>query len=110
VGERIRRAVEGHVFDVGDGRAITLTCSLGLAEYPLSHEGGDRIGWEVVVDLAEAALRWVKLNGRDGWAQLMPTTPSELASLLPRLALETQALLDAGRLTLLSSKTPRPGG
>jgi diguanylate cyclase (GGDEF)-like protein len=110
LGERIRRNVEQHAFDVGGGDPITLTCSVGLAEYPLSHEGGDRIGWEEVVELAEAALRWVKLNGRDGWAQLMPTTPSELASLLPRLPLETQALIDAGRLTLLSSRTPRPGG
>jgi len=110
LGERIRRVVEMHAFDVGGEQPITLTCSVGLAEYPLSHEGGDRIGWEEVVELAEAALRWVKLNGRDGWAQLMPTTPAELAALLPRLPLETQALLDAGRLTLLSSKTPRPGG
>jgi len=110
LGERIRRSVEQHAFDVGSGEHLTLTCSVGLAEYPLSHEGGDRIGWEEVVEMAEAALHWVKLNGRDGWAQLMPTTPAELAALLPRLPLETQALLDSGRLTLLSSKTPRPGG
>jgi diguanylate cyclase (GGDEF)-like protein len=110
LGERLRRVVEQHGFDVGTEQPVQLTCSIGLAEYPLSHEGGDRLGWEQVVELAEASLGWVKVNGRDGWAQLMPTTPAELASLLPRLPMETQALIDAGRLTLLSSRTPRPGG
>ena len=110
LGERIRRIVEQHAFDAGGGQALTLSCSIGLAEYPLSHEGGDRLGWEQVVELAEAALLWVKLNGRDGWAQLVPTTPAELVALLPRLPAETQALIDSGRLTLLSSRTPRTGG
>jgi diguanylate cyclase (GGDEF)-like protein len=110
LGERIRRIVDNHAFDVGTGQALALSCSIGLAEYPLSHEGGDRLGWEQVVELAEAALGWVKLNGRDGWAQLMPTTPAELATLLPRLPMETQALIDSGRLTLLSSRTPRASG
>jgi diguanylate cyclase (GGDEF)-like protein len=110
LGERIRRIVENHAFDVGTEEALALSCSIGLAEYPLSHESGDRLGWEQVVELAEAALGWVKLNGRDGWAQLLPTTPAELGALLPRLPAETQALIDSGRLTLLSSRTPREPG
>jgi len=110
LGERLRRVVEQHAFDVGAEQPITLTCSIGLAEYPLSHEGSDRLGWEQVVELAEAALRWAKMNGRDGWAQLLPTTPSELGALLPRLPLEAQALIESGRLTLLGSRTPRPNG
>jgi hypothetical protein len=62
-----------------------------------------------VIELADAALYWVKHHGRNGWAQLLPTTPSDLPNLLPRLQSEAQQLIDSGRLTLLGSKAPLPG-
>jgi len=63
-----------------------------------------------VIELADAGLRWVQQSGGDGWAQLMPTAPAELPMLLGRLGGETQALLDSGRLTVLTSKSRRPVG
>jgi diguanylate cyclase (GGDEF)-like protein len=107
LGERIRRCVEQHAFDIGAEQPLTLTCSVGLAEYPLSQEGVEGASWEQVIELADAALYWVKQHGRDGWAQLLPTAPEQLPALLPRLQAETQFLVDSGRLILIGSKTPQ---
>jgi hypothetical protein len=63
-----------------------------------------------VIELADAALYWVKANGRDGWAQLLPTSPAELPQLLGLVQSEAQALISSGRLTLLSSKNKPPTG
>jgi diguanylate cyclase (GGDEF)-like protein len=108
LGERIRRVVEQHAFDIGGEHPLTLTCSVGLAEYALSQEGVEGASWEQMIELADAALYWVKQHGRDGWAQLLPTAPEQLPSLLPRLQAEAQALIDSGRLILVGSKAPRP--
>jgi len=109
LGERIRSSVGQHAFDIGKGEPLTLGCSVGLAEYPLA-QGEDAVSWEGVIELADAALYWVKQHGRDGWAQLLPGAPAELPLLLPRLQAETQALIESGRLILKESRTPRPGG
>ncbi|MEO8160448.1 MAG: two-component regulator propeller domain-containing protein [Arenimonas sp.] len=109
LGERIRRGVEGHVFDVGGEGPVALSCSIGLAEYTLAHEDGS-LGWEQTIELADAALYWIKQHGRDGWAQLLPATPVQLPPLLGRLQSETSALIASGQLHLLSSRTPPPPG
>jgi diguanylate cyclase (GGDEF)-like protein len=110
LGERIRRCVEQHAFDIGAERPLSLTCSVGLAEFPLTQDVVEGVGWEQVLELADAALYWMKQHGRDGWAQLLPTAPAELATLVGRVQVEAQALIDSGRLTLLSSKSRPPGG
>ena len=104
LGERIRRKVAEHVFDGGDGLRLPLTCSVGLAEYPLFHDSPHELGWEQTVELADAALYWVKANGRDGWAALRPTEYSERANLLQSLQSGAQALIDNRQLKIISSQ------
>ena len=36
-------------------------------------------GWEQLVELADAALYWVKENGRNGWSALGPAPDGDLA-------------------------------
>lgn len=102
--ERIRRSVAGQAFDVGDSRRIALTCSIGLAEYPLHRDPQQQMGWEQMVDLADAGLYWIKHHGRDGWAELKPTPGTDLASLMSGLHSGAQALIDSGRVVIVSSR------
>jgi diguanylate cyclase (GGDEF)-like protein len=103
LGERIRRAVANHVFDLGDGITVSLTCSVGLAESGLYLDDSKRVGWEHLVELADAALYWIKANGRNGWSALRPQAGVDNTELIEKLHLGAQAMLDTGRATLISS-------
>jgi hypothetical protein len=104
LGERIRRAVEEHSFDLGDGVHVSLTCSIGLAESGLYLNGMQSVGWEQLVELADAALYWVKENGRNGWSALRPNPNINFAELVEKLHLGAQIMIDTHRVTLISSK------
>ena len=104
IGERTRAAVAEHVFDIGDGETLRLTCSVGIAEYPLFRNAQRRLGWEQMIELADAALYWVKQHGRDGWAAFRPTTLTDLATLIRDLHNAPQKLIDQGQLQLLGSR------
>jgi diguanylate cyclase (GGDEF)-like protein len=104
LGNRIRTAVSTHAFDIGLAQPLHLTCSVGLSEYPLFHDAQQGLGWEQMVELADAALYWVKQHGRDGWAAFRPTTHTELPTLIRDLQQGVADLLDADRLQLLTSR------
>lgn len=103
LGERLRAAVAGHEYDIGDGRSLRVTCSIGLAEYPLFSAGEQRLGWEQTIELADAALYWVKSHGRDGWAALRPNadTDLELEQLMSGLREGAEAMVANGQLSLV---------
>lgn len=103
LGERIRRAVANHVFDLGDGIEVSLSCSVGLAESGLYLDDAKGVSWEHLVELADAALYWVKANGRNGWSALRPKPDADNRELIEKLHLGAQAMLDTGRATLISS-------
>ncbi len=104
LGERIRRAIAGHSFDLGDSVHVKLTCSIGLSESGLYLNGQHSVGWEQLVELADAALYWVKANGRNGWAALRPDAEVDFAALIEKLHLGAQILIDSRRVSLISSK------
>ena len=103
LGERIRRAVAEHSFDLGDSVHVSLTCSIGLAESGLYLNGMQSVGWEQLVELADAALYWVKENGRNGWSALRPKPDVDFAELVEKLHLGAQTMIDTDRVTLISS-------
>src|SRR6266850_2483823 len=53
--ERIRSRVASHVFEIGEGRVVRTTCSVGFACYPFFREQLDALSWEQVV--REGTLR-----------------------------------------------------
>ena len=106
LGERIRSRVEHHVFEISDELRLPMTCSIGLAEYPLFRDSPLELGWEQTVELADAALYWVKNNGRNGWAALRPTPDTNRRALMQSLQAGTQALIDNRQLRIISSKHP----
>ena len=103
IGERIRHAVSVQLFDIGGDQRVPVTCSVGLAEFPLYRDAQQQMGWEQMVELADAALYLVKNNGRNGWAVLRPSRKAELSTLIRGLQGGAQPLIDNGRLELTSS-------
>jgi diguanylate cyclase (GGDEF)-like protein len=104
--ERVRRCVAENPFDIGDGKIIHVTCSIGLAEYPLFPGSSHGLGWEQMVELADAALYWVKHHGRDGWAALRPTPTTNMHELMGKLKEGAAPLMESGQLALFSSLPP----
>lgn len=55
---------------IPDGRSVAVNCSIGFSVYPLDLLGGQLIGWEVSLRLAELALFHVKHTGRNAVATI----------------------------------------
>jgi diguanylate cyclase (GGDEF)-like protein len=107
IGERIRKAIAEHRFEIQVQAPLHVTCSIGLAEYPIARDARHQLGWEQMVELADAALFWVKRNGRDGWATLVPTEHANLAALVRSLQAGAEALVESRLLDIVSSREPK---
>ena len=65
--ERARAAVADVPFMLPDGTALTKTCSIGYACFPPARHAPQGADWQVVTEIADAALYVVKNSGRNGW-------------------------------------------
>jgi diguanylate cyclase (GGDEF)-like protein len=65
--ERIRRTFEACVIDLGAGRTVKCTCSVGYASYPFLPGDVRALSWEQVVALADDGLYLAKQRGRNRW-------------------------------------------
>ena len=66
--ERLRGVVAEQAFDIGDGTALAVTCSVGFASFPF-YAGEPRLAnWSEVTRLADQALYVAKEGGRNRWA------------------------------------------
>ena len=99
----IRIAIGHAPFDIGDGRSVKVTASVGLSEYPLFRDKGAPLGWEAMVELADQALYHVKRNGRDGWALFRPTPTTQMETLMADLQRDLARLLRDGGLELVGN-------
>jgi len=68
--ERIRINIEAHSFDIGDGKTINKTCSIGISSYPFIEKNPEALSWEQTLNFADIALYSVKNNGRNAWVSL----------------------------------------
>ncbi|MEH6396550.1 ligand-binding sensor domain-containing diguanylate cyclase [Pseudoalteromonas sp.] len=64
------KVISQHSFRLPSGDNINLTASIGFSFYPLPLLGGQVIGWETSVNLADIALHQVKKRGGDGVANI----------------------------------------
>ena len=64
------KVIADHTFKLPSGDSINLTASIGFSFYPLPLLGGQVIGWETSVNLADIALHQVKKRGGDGIANI----------------------------------------
>jgi diguanylate cyclase (GGDEF)-like protein len=98
--ERIRKAVEGHVFDIGAGKTIRCTCSLGFSVFPLVPGDTTMFSWEQIVAIADTCLYATKHNGRNAWVGLVPLAKPAPGTVIPRLPTD---LVRSDCFTLLTS-------
>ena len=108
LGERIRASIANQALGPGDGLPVALDCSVGLAEFPLAHDGHQLFGWEQAVELADAALRWVRQDGGHGWALLRPAESADSDNMLHDLGNNVARLITEGRLEVVSSSMLDP--
>jgi diguanylate cyclase (GGDEF)-like protein len=88
--ERLRVAVGEASFEIGHGRRIERSCSIGFAAMPFVPEQPRLLSWAQVVELADHALYVAKQEGRDRWVgvacERAPATGDEAAWLAALLA------------------------
>ncbi len=71
--ERICARMAAHEFDIGAGRTLRRSCSIGFACHPGLSQGAEAAGlasWEGLVSLADECLYKAKASGRDLWVGL----------------------------------------
>jgi diguanylate cyclase (GGDEF)-like protein len=108
--ERIRSRVAHHVFDVGEGRVVRTSCSVGYASYPFFREQLDALSWEQVISVADRALYVAKASGRNAWVGLHPgITALPIQGLFGAICHRTQQLVREGKLRVTTSLTGSRG-
>lgn len=101
--ERIRTQVENHPFDIGGGRSIRRTCSLGYTFYPFHPERPDLFSWEQAIDFADRCLYAAKRGGRNAWVGIFPSLNAKHESLHQVLPSEMEGLFKQGILEVRTS-------
>jgi diguanylate cyclase (GGDEF)-like protein len=104
--ERIRARIGEHVFDIGEGRVVRTTASLGFACYPFFREQLDALSWEQVISVADRALYVAKASGRNAWVGFQPGIAAlPIQGLFGAICNHPQQLVREGTLRVISSLT-----
>jgi diguanylate cyclase (GGDEF)-like protein len=102
--ERIRDRVAQHAFEIGEGRVVRTTCSIGFACYPFFREQLDALSWEQVISVADRALYVAKASGRNAWVGFRPGMAAlPIQGLFSSICQGTQQLVREGTLRVSSS-------
>jgi len=79
VADRIRARVEEFPFEIGEGRTIHKTCSIGFSSYPFFRKEPSKVSWEKVAEVADECLYAAKAMGRNTWVGVHEIEGTEAA-------------------------------
>ncbi len=103
---KLRDAIRGYEFDLGEGQRLRRTCSIGFASFPFLPGAPDALSWEDVVELSDRCLYAAKNSGRDGWVGLTCRRPLPVPEGRLHVTDVLPGLLDARVVELVSSFPP----
>jgi len=106
--ERIRGNVAETPVALGNGQSVSITCSVGLAPWPLSPRWPSMGDWEQSVNLADMALYAAKDAGKNAWVGVMPGPEVDRPSLRSLLAGAMPDELRPGTVEVLHSTASMP--
>jgi diguanylate cyclase (GGDEF)-like protein len=101
--ERLRQSVELHDFDIGEGKVLKKTCSIGFSHYPFLQHDVSALKWERVIDVADHCLYAAKKSNRNAWVGLNSTDSCIAEDLFSRVTDQTQALVQSKELQIFTS-------
>lgn len=109
VAERIRASVaDTPMMLANNGHTVPITCSIGVAPWPLSPLWPSLGDWEQSVSLADMALYAAKAAGKNAWVGLVPGPDGDRSSLLSLLAGAIPEETPPGSVRVLHSTTEPP--
>jgi diguanylate cyclase (GGDEF)-like protein len=104
--ERIRVAIEQRVFDLGDGRTVQRSCSLGFASFPFSIAYPGALTWEQVVAVADQALSRAMRAGSNRWVGVSSSDTAAEAQFRQRPGNTLEQWIEDGTVTTEVKSSP----
>lgn len=102
--ERIRSLMAEQEVVLETGEVVRWTCSVGFASYPFCLHDVTWLGWERLVEIADACLYLTKRAGRDAWVGVEAKGGFNRAAHGPRLPWELAGLAEEGVIEVMSNK------
>jgi hypothetical protein len=82
---------------------MSLSCSVGFAQYPFLPGAPTLIGWEQVVTIADRALYMAKRSGRNAWVAIFGNERTPADDLVQQINDQTKELVEQGVLEFRTS-------
>lgn len=103
IAAKIRETMEAHRFNLGGGKLLQRTCSVGFSAFPLLPGHPGAFHWEDAVEMADQCLYVVKRSGRNGWVGATCEAVDFDMAWSPRILADLPGLAKEGKLALRTS-------
>ncbi|NMH60689.1 ligand-binding sensor domain-containing diguanylate cyclase [Alteromonas ponticola] len=96
--ERVRNCIRTEQYDIKENEAISVTCSIGYAAYPLDSTYFASISWETTIGIADLALYAAKNNHRDTWLGFTMTNDKTNKQAVQKIQQEPAFVFEYGKI------------
>ncbi|MCP3900007.1 MAG: GGDEF domain-containing protein [Desulfobacteraceae bacterium] len=101
--ERIKEAMESHLFKIENDQTIQRTCSIGFACYPFLKSDVMAIDYEQVIAIADKCLYISKTSGRNTFVGIVTNKSTIQKNLMKRIDSELPALFKRKEIQIFTS-------
>jgi diguanylate cyclase (GGDEF)-like protein len=98
--EQLRATMAAFPFDIGDGKTVQMTCSIGFACYPFIENDITALSWSQVINVADHALYAVKNSQRNGWLGFYGTEGPMENSFIAKIMANPEKMASEGKLII----------